>query len=95
MAASPSPVHFGEALGRGRDHLGERAELGEQFLGERLHVATRHGAEQHQFQHLVIGQRLRPRLHEARAQAIAMAVIVRRGFGEAVRVAVAFRGHTE
>ena len=72
-----------EPLRRRRNHLGERAEFLEQRLGERLHVALRDGAEQHQLQHLVVGERLRPGFEEARAQALAMAVIVRRGFGEA------------
>ena len=58
------------------DHFGERAEAREQPLGERLGVAARDGAEQHQLEQFVVGQRLGAALAEALAQPLAMARVI-------------------
>jgi len=73
---------LGEPPRRRGDRLGERAELADQRLGEGLHVAPRHGTEQHQLEELVVGHRIAARLAEAGAKAFAMPVIVRRSLLE-------------
>ena len=61
-----------QILNRGGDHPGEAAEPRQQRAGERLGVAPRQG-EQHEFQHLVVGQRLWSRRQQALAQPQAVA----------------------
>jgi hypothetical protein len=87
------PFNLGEPRGRRRDHLGERAKGRDQGLGERLDVAPGQGAEQHRFQKLIIRQRLGSGLAETLAQTFAMAVVVRRRFGEAAVVRALFVQH--
>jgi hypothetical protein len=70
-------AHFREALGRRRDHLGEGAEPGEQRLGQRLEIAAGDRPEQDELEQLVVGERLRAGLEEARPQPLAMSEIVR------------------
>jgi len=47
---------------RRRQDGGHRAEARDQRLGQRLDVAARDGAEQHQLQQFIIGERLGPGL---------------------------------
>ena len=47
-------LDLGEPGLRRSHHLGEGAEFGDQVLGQRLDVALRDGAEQHQFEQLVL-----------------------------------------
>ena len=90
MAASPRPLISRKPCLGSADDFGERAECLDQLLGERLDVALRNGAEQHQFQQLVIGEGIGPGLAEALAQPFAMPVIMRRGvFKAGGRLAVA------
>jgi hypothetical protein len=76
-------LHLGETGRRRRHRLGEGAEAGDQLLGQRLDVALRDGAEQHQLEQFVVADRVRAGLAKARAQPFAVAVIMRRGLGEA------------
>ena len=75
---SPIPSTSMRRAGGGGEHLGEGAEAAQQLLGDRLDVAARDRAEQHELQQLVIGQRVAADLGEAGAQAVAVAVVVRR-----------------
>jgi len=77
----PDPLDFHQPLARRRDDLGERAEFLKQILGERFDVAHGYRAKQDQLEHLVIGERVRPRFEKAGPQSVAMAVEVRRCFG--------------
>jgi hypothetical protein len=88
MAASPSPF-LGEPRDRRGDDFGERAEGRDQRLGERLDVAARQGAEQDEFEQLVVGQRLVASGAETLAQPLAVAVIMGLRLGEAL-AALAF-----
>src|SRR5688572_33305389 len=72
-----------QSLGRRRDDLDERAECLQQLLRQRLDVTLRDRAKENQLEHLVVGERRRAALAEARAQALAVAEIMRRGLGEA------------
>ena len=71
-------VDLGEARGRRGEHLGEGAEAPDQLLGDRLHVAARDGAEEHELEQLVVGQRIAADLDEAGAQPVTVTVVVRR-----------------
>jgi hypothetical protein len=70
-------IDLGEPRGRGGNDLREGAELLDQDFRERLHVAPRQRAEEHELQEFVIGKRPGAAFPEARAQAVAMAVIMR------------------
>jgi hypothetical protein len=63
--------------GGAADHFGERAEARDQVFGQRLDIALGNGAEQDQFEELVVAERVGARLEETRPQALAMAVVVR------------------
>ena len=76
-------LDLGESGRRRGHHLGEGAEFGDQLLGQRFDVALRDGAEQHQFEQLVVAHRLGAGLAEAPAQSFAVAVIMRRSLGKA------------
>src|SRR5260370_16842018 len=73
---------------RRRHGLGKRAELLDQVLGERLEVAALDGAKEHELEKLVIRQGIAAALEEARAQPLAMPVIVRSWLGEPAAVLV-------
>ena len=77
-------LDFFQPRARRRDHLGEGAERRNQIFGERFDVALRNGAEQHQFEQLVITDRLAAGLAKTRAQSLAVAMIMRRRFGKPV-----------
>jgi hypothetical protein len=79
-------LDFGEPCYRRGDHFRERAERRYQGFGKRLDVAPGLRAEQYRFQQFVVRQRVGTRLTESLAQALPMAVIVRRRFGEAAFV---------
>ena len=89
MAASPRPLTSASRAVRRCHHFGEGAEFGDQLLGQRFDVALRDGAEQHQFEQLVVAYRLAAGLAEARAQPFAVAVIMRGGLGKAALPPVA------
>ena len=76
-------LDLGQPGRRRDDHFGEGAEFGDQVLGQRLDVALRDGAEQHQFEQFVVADGLGAGLAEARAQPLAVAVIMRGGLGKA------------
>jgi hypothetical protein len=65
------------------DYLSERTEFGDQLLGQRFDVALWNGAEQHQFEQLVVADCLGAGLAEAGAQPFTVAVIIRRSLGKA------------
>ena len=58
IAPSAMPSTSASRAGGAASDFGERAESRDQLLGERLDVAARNGAEQHQFDHFVVGERL-------------------------------------
>ena len=60
----------------------ERAERRNQRLGQRFDIAPGLGAEQHRFQEFVIRERIGASLAKALAQALPMAVIMRRALGQ-------------
>jgi hypothetical protein len=62
------PVDFPQPRWRRGNHLRERAETRDQRFGKRLHIAARNGAKRHQFEHLVIGERVLARFQEPRPQ---------------------------
>ena len=72
----PQLVELGEQPRIGADHAAETAKARQQLLGERLGVLDVDAVEQEELQELVVGQRLGPGLQKARAQALAMAVVV-------------------
>ena len=63
--------------GRG-DDIAERPEAVDEALGQRLGVHARDRHEQEKLEQLVIGERVAPAVHEALAQSLAMAKIVRK-----------------
>ena len=70
-------LDFQEARGLRGDHLGEAAEGVDQSFRDGLHVPPRYGQEQEKLQKLVVWKGVRARVHEPRAQALAVLVIVR------------------
>jgi hypothetical protein len=82
-------LDLGEPRRRGGNHLGKGAEFFDQGFGERLYVAPRHGSKEHEFQEFVIGECTGAAFAKARAQAVAMAMIMRRFF----EVLVLFAAH--
>ena len=72
------PLDLGKPSGGGRNHVGEGSEPLQQRLGDRLHIAARNGTKQNQFQHLVIGERVCAHVAKAGAQALPVAVKMRR-----------------
>ena len=83
MAASPSPLISASRAAGAAITSANEPKRRDQLLGERLDVALRDGAEQQQFEQFVVGDGVRAGIAEALAQPFAMAVIVRRGLGEA------------
>src|SRR5215831_4024971 len=77
------PIDLGKTRPWRRDHLAERAEFRNQGLRQRLDVPAWQRAKQHELKKLVIGDRIAAGLAEALAQALPMAVIMRRRFRRA------------
>ena len=85
---------LGEPFTRRREGLGERAERGEQLLGERFQIPSGQGAEQHEFEQLVVRHRLAARVAETLAQPLAVPMIMRgRILGLGRRLGLAVAGH--
>src|SRR5215467_1270104 len=72
------PVDLGKTRPWRRDHFAERAEFRDQRLGQRLDVPAGLRAKQNEFEEFVIGDRIAAGLAETLAQALPMAVIMRR-----------------
>ena len=70
-------VHFGDALRRRAEHGGEFAEARDQRFCERLGVSAWDGAEEQEFEQLVVRKRAGPASSKRLAQARAVVVIVR------------------
>jgi hypothetical protein len=79
-------LHLAQTRFRSGNHFGEGAEFGEQRLGQKLHVAAGQRAEQQELQEFVVAERIGAGFAEPRAQTLAMAVVMRVGFGEAGRI---------
>src|SRR5258708_18734419 len=77
------PVALGKTRPWRRDHVAERAESRDQRLRQRLDVPPGQRAKQHQFEKLIVGDRSAAGLAKTLAQALPMAVIMRRRFGDA------------
>jgi hypothetical protein len=80
MTASPMPLVTASRAAGAEITSGNGS--GDEFLGERLHVTLRNGAEQHQFQQLIVVHRFGAGLAEAVTQPLAVAMIVGPNFGK-------------
>lgn len=69
--------NFSKARRLGAHDLGKAAEASDQGLGERLHVPAWNGAEQGEFEKLVVRERVGAPLREAGAQTVAMPDVIR------------------
>jgi hypothetical protein len=70
-----------EVLEAGGHDARDAAEAGEQLLGQRLDVLAGNRGKKHELEQLVILEGAGAGFHEALAQPVAVAVMVRRGFG--------------
>src|SRR6266852_988549 len=74
------PVDLGKTRPWRRDHLAERAESRDERLRKRLDVPAGQRAKQHKLEKLIVGDRIAAGLSETLAQALPMAVVMRRRF---------------
>ncbi len=91
MTASPAPSTSASRAGGAETTSAKEPNFSIRTFCERLHVAPRQRAEEHELQEFIIGERAGAAFAEARAQTIAMAVIMRRFFKALALLAAPWR----